>query len=408
MSACTNVMEGIDSEGDECQMSEYRSRKEAIGIVEHATILFDNMATRSTSSVKINESDIYAIIGMDDGKETRSNSQDTLIYVVNFENDNGYALVSANRSTEGLIAITESGHLNPNDSIENEALSYYIRLATQYVASSHGPIDIEPDGQLCDTIFSINESAMALTPTWSQEYPFNSYCPNRVVGCGPLALAEILAYYNIPDTLELDFSTNFVTPITMDWPYLKQHTVYRNSSSNNYCSCPISFLAHRKLAAFVYQVGLECNAEYYPATETSAAATATCSFDVRNAGIAFGLHVCAYRPFSTASFIQPLRDGHLLLVGGETADGVNSHFWVVDGYRNMSMIITRYTISGPEQTVLAASDYNHINWGWNGKDNGFFLENVFNTANCTVEDEYGERQDDMNFSNSLEYIEFYH
>lgn len=31
---------------------------------------------------------------------------------------------------------------------------------------------------------------------------------------------------------------------------------------------------------------------------------------------------------------------------------------------------------------VTETHYNHINWGWNGKNNGFFKDVVFDTANA--------------------------
>ncbi len=61
---------------------------------------------------------------------------DTLMYVFNYDNNQGYALVSTNLATEPLIAVTEQGHLDPSQETDNPGLKLYLEMAKQYVAKT--------------------------------------------------------------------------------------------------------------------------------------------------------------------------------------------------------------------------------------------------------------------------------
>ena len=47
--------------------------------------------------------------------------------------------------------------------------------------------------------------------------------------------------------------------------------------------------------------------------------------------------------------------------------------------------------------------YNHINWGWNGKDNGYFIDNVWDTGNPKISDGI-IREDHYNLNSSVLYM----
>lgn len=67
------------------------------------------------------------------------------------------------------------------------------------------------------------------------------------------------------------------------------------------------------------------------------------------------------------------------------ADSIPGHIWVVDGFYHKKIVIadTVYYATGlntPEYELVFTEFneyYNHINWGWEGMFNGYFLDNVF-------------------------------
>lgn len=64
----------------------------------------------------------------------------------------------------------------------------------------------------------------------------------------------------------------------------------------------------------------------------------------------------------------------------------DGHAWVVDGYKAWEAdfytyvvdLSTDYYSENYVKTVLQNS-YLHINWGWGGKNNGYFAEGCFDT-----------------------------
>ncbi len=52
------------------------------------------------------------------------------------------------------------------------------------------------------------------------------------------------------------------------------------------------------------------------------------------------------------------------------------HSWVIDGYKYYKYVIVNNLMIEPEPYTTYCY-YNHINWGWNGHSNGYFLDGVF-------------------------------
>ena len=92
--------------------SVYRTSEEVLDIAQHSLKLLDGHPTRS--GIMVRELDLKNGIGVFTDKATRSLSLhgiDTLMYVVNFKNNAGFAMISARRDLPPLLAVTEDGSL---------------------------------------------------------------------------------------------------------------------------------------------------------------------------------------------------------------------------------------------------------------------------------------------------------
>ena len=58
------------------------------------------------------------------------------MYVFNFNDEQGFAVVSANRQTEGLIAAVEMGSYDPAIPTGNPGFDTYMQMAKVYVANT--------------------------------------------------------------------------------------------------------------------------------------------------------------------------------------------------------------------------------------------------------------------------------
>ena len=92
-----------------------RSKEEAISLLMKEIKQFDNFQTTRSYKRQI---DKQSIKGIPASQGTRSEDKciDTLMYIVNFTEDNGYAVVPGDKRCHHLLAITDYGHYEFDDS----------------------------------------------------------------------------------------------------------------------------------------------------------------------------------------------------------------------------------------------------------------------------------------------------
>lgn len=115
-----------------------RSFAEAVEIARNSINMLeeDKAATRSvTPARKLNLKDgvkAFRKAGTRSGEASSDN--DTLLYVFNFEDNQGFSVVSASRHSEGLIAVVEEGSYDPAVPTGNPGFDTYMNMAKAYVA----------------------------------------------------------------------------------------------------------------------------------------------------------------------------------------------------------------------------------------------------------------------------------
>ena len=153
---------------------------------------------------------------------TRSSSLDSLMYVINFD-DQGFAIVGSNPNGRPLYAFSETGHFNISDTTYCQGLKYLIdgSIAAAY-KERITPARTETRA---DSIkYTLYRNIQPLLPPkvaiWHQRTPYNNACPicelgqgggnvpqepffsRGVVGCAPLSIGMLLAYYQWPDSID--------------------------------------------------------------------------------------------------------------------------------------------------------------------------------------------------------------
>lgn len=358
-------------------ISKVRTVEEAISIACQAANMLDSTSTRANRLVNIN--DIKVILNPHTRTAGGDFDSDTLIYVVNFAENSGFALVSANRSTESLLGITESGSYDGGIS-EIEGFNDFMSLAKLYVGEAYAFDPIIPS-------FDIDSSIYCRTPllqwSWGQQNHAGQYCPNGIAGCVPLAVAQILAYYRKPDVLPVYYSGTDTTYLPMNWNDIRSHKLYYLDNNGNESStyCNASDSAHNAIGLLCRQLGYKMYSIYHmngSGTGTSADYVPSCFWD-------YGYTCGTFTSYNAGMSKPRLQNLHPLLFVGihEDEQGTRAgHAWIVDGYEEITYYRVTYTLNDKglyeaTYTPTGATLYNHVNWGWEGRNNGYFLDGVF-------------------------------
>ena len=144
------------------------------------------------------------------GAGTRSGESEDLYYVVNYDNDGGFAVLAADNRLCPVYAISEKGHLDMNDTTVNGGLNLFFRNLTKVPPFTKDTIDLgvyplEPVEQKIDHSYKRGPLLTEAVQLWHQSRPFNFGCPGifeSSVGCAPLAMGQIMTYYEHPGSYQ--------------------------------------------------------------------------------------------------------------------------------------------------------------------------------------------------------------
>lgn len=354
----------------------------------HGDIL--RKGTRAGINLRVDNHYEYSATNRFGCKQTRSavdnDTIDVRFHVINFANDGGFALVSADKRTTPIYAYSESGHLDLEDAIANTGVRDFMEIACENykneVINRVGlqPLTPVPTDSIAELLIitdefgnqyhvsygnwaTISSVPQLVNAIWGQDNPYNYYCPTiehtsytykSVVGCGPLAVGQIMSFYEYPYQIGSD---------SIDWTMINHD--YGYLSLNNYSKC---------VAKLLRKIGDLSQANYDSITTTTMT-------NLRSALLSCQYQCSPIMDFDAQSVINSLNTNQLVLAYGQSDsnvpdDGSNAHFWVIDGYKYQEKKTTYYSIVPPYNVVGGYSEYRtfyRCNWGHNGYYNGYYL-----------------------------------
>lgn len=295
------------------------------------------------------------------------------IYIFNIGVNNGFIIVSGDDAAIPILAYSNTGSINPNKSPQNvikwlegyKQQIHYIKINNIEQTKTIEALWTGSNNKLKSTQSSVSP---LLSTKWDQAPYVNAYCPYdnsyqelTVTGCPATAMAQIMKYWEYPTkgfgfhsyqhdkygTLSANFGTTYY-----DWDAMPS-TV---NSSND------------AIATLMYHCGVAVEMNYGVSAEGGSG-----SYVIKSESL-FG-----YSDNQTVENALPKYFGYATTIEGlERADytdsqwktklkaeldagrpiqyagyGQGGHTFVCDGYDE--------------------NDYFHMNWGWGGYYDGFFL-----------------------------------
>ena len=333
---------------------------------------------------KINEkgvASVYAWRSSDIASKTTTRSTasdllpDTLLYIVNFEDSCGFALVSADAQIADVAAYVEKGTLTPNQEIDNPGFKAFLEGYGEYARGVRDSTWKMPDSLLTidtlrhdkinnplfggeNVITSVNNVyhlvyfvAPLLTTEWGQGTPYCNECPldstGRLsyAGCVAIAIAQVAAYYRYPTSYN-------------------GHTYNWNAILRDSKVWPLDTVASHSAAQLIHDIGLLVDMNY--GSNVSRA-----YFDsIRHCLNVFDYHY-SYNNTRWTDFPQineDISNGYPVIIMGRKDNNDCGHAWVIDG-----VAVKRHLFTQDER------QYVHCNWGYGGECNGYFIYRAFNT-----------------------------
>lgn len=364
------------------------------------------------------------------GKTTKSSNitlPDSTLYLVNFNNDNGFAILSAQTSLQfPVFCITESGNITSDD-IENilnefeeetttkssntitssQNDNFALKLIVSSVVNQLFHTPIMGNGSDLDTTFtepddgnypppppsvpeplpSIRRETIAkigplIETKWWQWYPFNTFLNNTniPVGCVALATAQILAY-NERNTSGESFN----------WDLLKTIYHYTNPRYSG------SSDAKAHASDFLEFIGLPQNCDTDYDIEGSGAWASGAKRTLQNFGLQNVSKHFYYTDNNENKIINMILSGLPTYIDAQAPvdEDYSGHAWIIDG------IYIYNTVNALNNTIISTDKLFHINWGWRGKSDGYYAQGIFDTTERNgyeVNYDSGEEADPMRFT----------
>lgn len=202
LTACSNVCEplheNVNSNGLISGLNS-RTLDDAFAEVDSLLASLENPSTRTLSRK------VKTVEYIKSGANTRSSTNDTLFYLINYSDNRGFALVGKSKSSKGIYAISPEGSLSMSDTTNNGGLSIFMNAAIQDAIESN---TIPITGPIYD--YTIGRRVSPLLPSniakWHQNKPYNKYYKiidnkETCVGCGPLAVGMLCTFYEYPNVI---------------------------------------------------------------------------------------------------------------------------------------------------------------------------------------------------------------
>lgn len=388
MAACTN-QETIETAPAvptaKTAQSNTRSYDEALKIAENAIGMLEDSksTTRSGESCRKIDLSENKVIMRDAKTRGESDGSDSLIYVFNFENNEGFALVSASKNTEGLLAVTEQGHCDPETPSGIDGFDEFLSLAKEYVLNGTTKnVRSGGDGQPSEIVSEYTTKGPYVSVKWGQgtNKVEGEFFSNKIPGCVNVAIAQIMTYYEYPSSIQLTYEDADVDTQSLPWADMRMHNNGNTHTEQFLYGVCNNNAGHAAISRLIRQIGVLDNS--YPDGDE----TFTLAYYINPTISLLGYNVA----FKTTSDIRSeLDNSHLLLVTGSTSPDEAGHAWVLDGYKKEVMkerLMESVELNGhtvwivTEENVLSVTYYNHFNWGAYGSNNGYFNENVYSQS----------------------------
>ena len=294
------------------------------------------------------------------GKKADNN----LLYAFDRGTANGFVVVAGDDRAPQILGYTDTGSFDISNMPEN--MRWWIQQYEQQMRY----LQDNPKARLTTPKRNVNVVAPLLGEIeWNQERPYNANCPymsyydedeeetvsgKAPTGCVATALAQVMRYHKWPNESKGNISYTTYT--------LKQNiTADLNATYNwdlmlpTYTGVTATDEQKAEVAKLMYNVGAALQSDYTPsgtgATDVDVVPTLVRYFNY-DPGARYVQRDYTAVNLYEQGLINEIEAGRPVPYGGVTKKN-DGHFFVLDG--------------------INEDGYYHINWGWGGLSNGYFL-----------------------------------
>lgn len=387
-----------DTTESESEPSDNISQEEAIAMAEEIAADINTSGYSRAASRMVDRTNISVI----STPNSRSGLNDMLIYLINYTDNQGFAAISAIKCESPILAVIDEGNYQAVKDSDNPGFNMFMDMAIEYVINENEEYsiprsrvtdisdDIVPVTKFKTEIDTISKSIQAPklgNRNWGQNGIEGSLCPNKLAGCGPVAIAMVLSYYKIPSWIGYTYPNADIAGEDLDWDLINNHLPY---SDGNCYNC--SYYTHSTIARILREIGHRADTKYKTGPTKQDTTSSTSESNTKKILQKYlpMKKVGGYSDFNETGVKSAITDG-LALIAAKSGtysyskfeeDG-GGHGWVADGYRFITRNLRYYEKRADESAWTFIKNETqserlfHFNWGWHGLGNGYYSGSVF-------------------------------
>lgn len=341
--------------------------------VERAIAAINGLKERAATRAAALKVANMRVVGSQMAATRSGDAIDTLFYLINFEDEQGFALVAADERNTDVFMMAEEGSLDL-DNLESESpINFFLDCATAFATyelanAPRGfgdiildldttmiepgtPRDyplIEYDGVLyhCKSESQTYTFSSYTTTQWHQGSPYNQRCytedgQRAVAGCVAIAMAQIMAYHQHPATY--NWEAMLISPTVSSFYFAGVDAV----------------------STLVADIGEAVDMDYGVNASGSNIGNALLGFL-----LSFDYAVGGIQNYDVETVLNNIRLQQPVYIRGESQISDSGHAWVVDGvtydihkrtyYDRETLLPVIYTTSPPQHYQV------RNNVGWSG------------------------------------------
>ena len=340
-------------------ISSEEAMSQAISFAKQARTTRTAMNIEAESVIPWLSKDIWNLKSTRSG-ESAINLPDTALYVVNMRGGDGYALVSADMRVPGVMAFIDKGSFTPGDTLDNPGFKIFLDGLRNYYYREIISKGSKSSNRSNDPFYTYTVYVEPMLETnWGQGTPYNKYCftsqgLQAVAGCVAIAVAQITAYHQWPES----FNGH-----QYDWD-----SILASDTVN-----PTDTTASNSVGHLIHDIGELVNMDYGVSVSTAF------DSDVSSCWYEFDYYYTWHNTSPSFDTVNSDLQAGLPVYCRGTAGGVGSHAWVIDGSSVLRGFVRIFGPSGTQTELLEIQhiSFVHCNWGWNGYNNGYFIYGAF-------------------------------
>lgn len=282
-------------------------------------------------------------------------SSDEAFYVFN-NNNNSFVIVSADDRMKPILGYSLNSPFHTENipsNIQNFLSAYYL----YYNNLDNSTNILSSTKSSSSSSFATEVSPLLGEINWDQSSPYNNMCPvidgkTSVTGCVATAMAMILKYHEYPTkgTGSHSYTTESGTKYSLDFQSI---TFDWKNMLPQYSKVEYNETQAKAVAELMYACGVGVEMDYSP-LESGAYSSNVPKALINFFGYNKNLGYVSRNYFNTSEWMEMLKtelnSKRPVFYSGSSSEV--GHAFVIDGYDKDDMV--------------------HVNWGWDGYNNGYF------------------------------------